>query len=91
MKFSLMFVTHIVCPVHDTHAQSSVVDWPIFYTYPDPSHIFYVMGPKYFSEIPFQDLYNFSQLRYTLTYVCHTLTHQAVVRFSLTWIETIFI
>ena len=52
MKILLMCVAHFFCLGHDTHAQFTFVNWPVFYTYPDPSHHFYMMGLKDVYEIP---------------------------------------
>ena len=85
MTLSLMFVTYILCLVYDTYDHSTFIDQPMFYTYLDPIHNFYVIGPKYVSEILLQDLCLGSELRCEFTYLCHMPQNWSVAMSSLTW------
>ena len=80
MKFSLVCVTHHCCLEHDNHDQYTLFDWPVFCTYPDPSHRFNAMGPKGFLKFPCKTYVFCTQLRYGLLYICNILKHRSVAK-----------
>ena len=52
MKFYLIFVTHLCCLVHDTHAQSTFVYWHVFCPCHDSTSNVPVLGLKDILKFP---------------------------------------